>query len=373
MVLRRSGLAALAGFCLMFTAETPPASAQDGFLSTLHRQTILTPTVPDNGDQNPYAIVVAPVSAGTIRQGDVLLTNFNNAGNLQGTGSTIVNYRPETKKLSLFAQIPQGLANCPGGIGLGTALIMLRSGWVIVGSAPSTDGTAATKGTGCLIVLNAAGQVAEVWSGPDIDAPWGNMAVIDRGATATLFVSNIGPGIGAQNPAGRTDKASVLRLELAMPDGKTPSITGRTVIASGFGARGDADVFLIGPTGLALGAEGTLYISDAAENRITAIADAATRTDSAGTGREITRDGKLHRPLAMTMAPNGHLLVTNGLNGQAVEIDPLNGKQIGARWIDKNKAQQPPGSGDLFGIAMTPAGDGFYFVMDEVNMLALAR
>ena len=121
-------------------------------------------------------------------------------------------------------------------------------------------------------------------------------------------------------------------------------------------------MFIIGPTGLALGAGGVLYVSDALENRIAAIANAASRTDSAGVGETITRDGLLKRPLAMTTAPNGHLIVTNGLNGQAVEIDPVSGTQIYARWIDANKAQSPPGSGDLFGIAMTPSGDGFYYV-----------
>ena len=150
-------------------------------------------------------------------------------------------------------------------------------------------------------------------------------------------------------------------------------VTKQTVIASGFGEQADKDVFIIGPTGLALGKGGTLYVSDALGNRIAAIPDAATRTDSAGTGRTVTKDGLLKRPLAMTTAPNGHLLVTNGLNGQAVEIDPDSGKQIYARWIDANKAQSPPGSGDLFGIAMTPAGDGFYYVEDEVNMLVLAH
>lgn len=104
-----------------------------------------------------------------------------------------------------------------------------------------------------------------------------------------------------------------------------------------------------------------------------AIPDAATRTDSAGVRREITKDGLLRRPLAMAMAPNGHLLVTNAQNGQAVEIDPMSGKQIAARWIDPNKAQVPPGSGDLFGIAITHAGDGFYYLEDEVNTLVLAR
>ncbi len=81
----------------------------------------------------------------------------------------------------------------------------------------------------------------------------------------------------------------------------------------------------------------------------------------------------MHRPLAMTTAPNGHLLVTNGLNGQVVEIDPISGKQLYAQWIDADKAQVPPGSGDLFGIAMTPSGDGFYYVEDDVNNLVLAR
>jgi hypothetical protein len=65
--------------------------------------------------------------------------------------------------------------------------------------------------------------------------------------------------------------------------------------------------------------------------------------------------------------------VTNGLNGQVVEIDPQTGKQIYARWVDPNKAQSPPGSGDLFGIAMTENGDGFYYVEDEVNMLVMAH
>jgi hypothetical protein len=370
---RRSGFAAIAMLGLLFVANPSPASAEEGFLEKVRRHTIVTSTVPDNGDQNPYAIVVAPVSAGTIQQGDVLITNFNDAHNLQGLGTTIVNYNPATKKLSQFAQIPRNLAQCPGGVGLGTAMTMLKSGWVVVGSAPSTDGTAATKGAGCLIVLNAQGQVADVWSGPDINAPWGNMAVIDNGSTATLFVSNVGFDIGAENDSDVTDKATVLRIELAIADGKPPAITRKTVVGSGFAAQRDKDVFLIGPTGLALGVDGTLYVSDAIGNRITAIADAATRRDSAGTGREITKDGLFRRPLAMTTVPNGHLLVTNGLNGQAVEVDPLTGKQIYARWIDANKAQHPPGSGDLFGIAMTPAGDGFYFVMDEVNMLALAR
>ena len=345
-----------------------------GFLETIRRHSIVTSTVPGNGDQNPYALVIAPVSAGKIQKGDVLIDNFNDRNNLQGLGTTIVRYTPSTQKTELFAAIPRHLAQCPGGIGLTTAMTMLSSGWVIVGSLPSQDGTTRTKGQGCLVVLDAQGAVAGVIAGANINGPWGNMAVIDRGSTATLFVSNTGFDVGApEEESPVVNKATVLRLELAIADGKPPVVTGQTVIASGLGEQADKDVFIIGPTGLALGKGGVLYVSDALTNRVAAIPDAATRGDSAGLGRDVAKDGLLKRPLAMVVAPNGHLLVTNGLNGQVVEIDPDNGRQVYARWVDPNKAQSPPGSGDLFGIVMNSAGDGFYYVEDETNMLVQAH
>jgi hypothetical protein len=350
------------------------ARAADGFLPALHHHVTLGSMVPDNGDQNPYAILVAPVSAGSIQKGDVLVDNFNNSGNLQGTGTTIMDYHPGTKAVSVFASIPRRLAGCPGGVGLSTAMTMLKSGWVIVGSAPSTDGTTNTRGDGCLIVLDGEGKVAATIAGPNINMPWGNMATVDDGGTANLFVSNAGFGVGS--PDGRPPvvrQATVLRLKLATPAGKPPQVVSETVIARGLGAQADKSVFLIGPTGLVLGSNGTLFVSDATADRVVAIDNALTRTDSVGAGRVVTADGSLQRPLAMTTAPNGDLLVVNGLNGQVVEVDPATGKQIATQWVDPDKAQSPPGSGDLFGIALTPRGDGFYYVEDENNTLVVAR
>jgi hypothetical protein len=358
--------------CLLTFALASPAFAQSVMLPALKTHHLLTSTVPENGDQNPYALIVAPVSAGTVMKDDVLVDNFNNSGNLQGTGSTIIDYRPGTGQITTFAAIPANLPGCPGGVGLSTAMAMLKSGWLIVGSAPSTDGTTRTLGAGCLIVLDAAGKIAGTITGPNINDPWGNMAVIDDGSTATLFISNAGFGIGAPGQAVQ-HKATILRLSLAVAPGKPPVVTSQTVIGSGFGAQADASVFLIGPTGLALGKDGTLYASDALANRVTAIADATTRTDSAGTGATVTEGGMLNRPLAMDVAPNGDLLTVNGLNGQVVEINPATGKQQAALWIDKDEAQTPPGSGDLFGIAMRPDGKGFYYVEDDLNTLMVQQ
>jgi hypothetical protein len=364
----------------IFLASDARADEPRGFLETVHKHLTLTSTVPDNGDQNPYAIVVAPVSAGKVQKDDVLIDNFNDLSNLQGLGTTIVDYNPTTKQTTLFAALPRHLPQCPGGVGLTTAMIMLKSGYVIVGSTPSNDGTTATKGAGCLMVLDANGQLVDTWAGPDINGPWGNMAAIDNGATATLFVSMAGfdvPGPQVRDPATgypvTVAKATVLRIELAIPAAGKPVIKSKTVVADGFGQRADRDVFLIGPTGLALGADNTLYVSDALANRIVAIADAPTRATSAGTGREITKDGLLQRPLALIMLPNGHLLACNARNGKVVELDPASGKQIYAQWVDTNQAQSPPGNGDLFGMALRPDAKGFYYVEDDMNTVVEAR
>jgi len=265
--------ALIATITVLGTSAAFADKAPAGFLETVHRHVTLTSTVTDNGDLNPYAIVVAPVSAGKIVKDDVLVDNFNNLSNLQGTGTTIVDYRPSTKQTTLFAKLPQKLAQCPGGVGLTTAMTMLKSGWVIVGSTPSTDGTTATKGDGCVLVLDPNGQMVAAWSGPTINDPWGNMAVIDNGDSATLFISMAGFGLQSPDvidPATkfpvRIKKATVLRLQLQIPQGKPPVLVSQTVVGDGFSQRADRDNFLLGPTGLALGPDHTLYITDGLDN-----------------------------------------------------------------------------------------------------------
>lgn len=373
-------LKSLAALMLLFVASIAPLQASDAkksYLQTLHRQKTLISTVPQNGDLNPYAIYVAPVSAGKIQKGDVLVSNFNALSNLQGTGTTIVDFNPTTKKLTTFADLKNEA--CPGGVGLSTAMIMLQSGWVIVGSAPSTDGTTRTLGAGCLFVLDPNGKLAATWANKDINCPWGNIAAIDKGTSATLFISMSGfdvPSLDVHDPETgypvTVKKATVLRLELAIQNKKPPLITSQTVVANGYGQRADKGVFLIGPTGLVLADDGTLYVSDALGNQIVSVADALTRTTSAGLGKTVTHDGLLRRPLAMTMAPNGNLLIANARNGQVVEVNPNTGQQLGALWVDNNQAQTPPGNGDLFGIVMKPDGSGFYYVEDDVNTLVEA-
>lgn len=367
-------VAALALACA-FAKAGPPR----GFLETVHKHITRCSTVSDSGDLNPYAIVVAPVSAGKIHQGDVLIGNFNNMSNLQGTGTTIMKFDPSSRKMSVFTRVQPHSSIWPGGVGLTTAMTMLKSGWIIVGSLPSKDGTTRTISPGCLFVIDANGNPVAAWTGPNINGPWGNMATIDNGNSAQLFISMAGfdlqgPDVKDANGYPVTiKKAKIVRLDVDIPTGQPPVIKKQTVIGDGFTQRADRDSFLIGPTGLALGSDHTtLYASDALANQIVAIDNAPSRTDSAGTGQSVSKDGLLKHPLSLAFAPNGHLLTCNGSNGQIVELDPATGKQLYAQWVDADQAQNPPGNGDLFGFAMTPDGKGFYYVEDDVNALVEA-
>jgi hypothetical protein len=327
-------------------------------------------TVPGNGDINPYGVAVVPRTVGALVEHSVLVSNFNNSTNAQGTGTTIVQITPEGN-VKLFAEISaSAVPSCPGGVGLTTALVVLRSGWVIVGSLPTSNGMASTAQAGCLIVLNSAGKPVEVFAGDGINGPW-DMTALDLGNFAVLFVTNVLNGAVAANGAV-VNKGTVERIVLAVPDGdhddaaNMPKQLSRMAIAGGFGERTDVNALVIGPTGVGLGPDGTLYVADTLANRIAAIPEALFRLDSAGTGRTVSQNGALNGPLGLAITPGGDILAVNSGDGNMVELRP-DGTQVAVKNVDTTGG----GAGDLFGLALTPQGNGVYFVNDGNNTLNL--
>lgn len=347
------------------TRAAHASSAPTGFLSSLHTVRTIGSTVPSNGDVNPYGLAVVPHTVGALTAGDYLVSNFNAKSNNQGTGTTIVELTPGGKQ-SLFSTITA--ANlpgaCPGGVGLTTALSILPGGYVVVGSLPTTNGKSATAKYGCLIVLNSHGQPVKTIAGKNIQGPW-DMTSVTRGSTTTLFVSNALNG-GATAGVKTIDNSTVVRIRLSSTAGSAPKVQSEQVVAKDIPWRNDKAALVIGPTGVALAKNGTLYVADTLESRIIAIPNAMTRTTALpDRGITLSSGGHLKQPLGLILAPNGDILTTNAGDGNIIETTP-SGDQVATVAGDAKT-----GAGSLFGLAIAPGGKGLVYVDDGFNTLRL--
>jgi hypothetical protein len=368
---------ALAAVALLVATGVAFASGSS-YIGGLTPSTVAT-TVPANGDQNPYGIATVPKTVGRLVAGDILISNFNNAattaapGGLQGTGTTIDEINPaapQTTPAPVFAQIDANhlpRPGCPGGIGLTTALVALPDGYVIVGSLPTTDGTSATAGAGCLLVLNPFGRVVETLAGGLIDGPW-DMTSVTTAFITTLFVSNVLPNITSSTTTP-ADTADVVRIRLITIGPIPPIPFDEDLVGTGFPARPDPTALVIGPTGVALGQSGTLYVADTIGNRVAEIPDALFRRHPINGGAlTLTSNGSLDGPLGLALAPNGDILTANSLDGNILETTPA-GKQVATVAADTNTGTPNPGAGALFGLTVSPFNGVAYFVDDDMNTL----
>jgi hypothetical protein len=269
-------------------------------------------TVPANGDLNPYGVAFVPAGfpgGGALEPGDVLVSNFNNSANAQGTGTTIVQLRPGG------TLAPPGSAvtffTSPLG-GLSTALGALRAGFVLVGNVPTMDGTFATIGQGALQILDRNGNVVETWTDPVfLDGPW-DLTLDDHGSWALVFVTNVLNG-------------TVTRLDVAVTSAGL-SLLKKTTVATGYQSVPNAAALVLGPTGLAYDEQSdTLYVASTGDNAVYAISQAGHRSSAAFRGHRVFAGSQLRGPLALRWAPNGDLLAANG---DAVNADPLRPSEI---------------------------------------------
>jgi hypothetical protein len=312
-------------------------------------------TVPANGDVNPYGVAFVPrgfAPGGVLNPGDVLVSNFNNSKNLQGTGTTIMRVTPGGQA-SVFYQGPPG-------VGLSTALAVFKRGYVVVGSLPSTDGTSATAQAGSLLVIDKNGHlVADLANPALINGPW-DMTVHDAGNRAQVFVSNVLSG-------------TVVRFDVRLPAAGGFVVTSATQIASGYTHRGDPAAFELGPTGLAFDSNtDTLYVASTADNAVYVIHHAASLRTDHGTGRVIFADPQhLHGPLGMTFAPDGNLIAAQG---DAINPDPNQTSELveftrAGRFIGQFSLSNI--AGGAFGVATSPDGRFFAAVNDITNAVTV--
>jgi hypothetical protein len=310
-------------------------------------------TVPSNGDSNPYGVAFVPKdfpSDGLLSPGDILASNFNDATNTQGTGFTIVRISQSGGPASVFFQGQPGL-------GLTTALGVLKRGFVLVGSVPTTDGNCDTITAGSLLIIDRHGNlVTTLTDNILLDGPW-DLTIHDKGDHAQVFVSNVLSG-------------TVTRLDLEIPDdGDTVTVESETQIASGYATACNAAAVVVGPTGLAYDAHrDILYVASTDDNAIYAVRHARRTKEDEGTGRVVYQDSvHLHGPLALALAPNGHLITANG---DAINADPNQSSEIVEFTRDGEFVSQfqiDPVPGSAFGLAVIASDDAILFAAVDDN------
>jgi hypothetical protein len=184
------------------------------------------------------------------------------------------------------------------------------------------------------------------------------MTALDLGGLSELFVTNVLNGTVAAG-GGTVNGGTVLRLLITSGSFGLPHLLAVTRIGSGFAERTDPAALVIGPTGVGLGPNGTLYVADTLASRIAAIPNATFRFSDDGTGRTVTQGGNLNGELGLAIAPGGDILTVNSGDGNLVETTP-GGAQVQVKTIDNNAG----GAGNLFGLAVKPGADAVYFVDD---------
>ena len=322
---------------LLFTGTVLWAQGNSG--AFLPDQVRSASTIPANGDVNPYGVAFVPPpfpTGGSATPGNILVSNFNNSQNLQGTGTTIVDIPPGGPVQPFF----QG----PAGLGLTTALNVLQKGFVLVGNFPSPDGTCPNSKPGSILVIDKNGRLVGTISDSMMNGPW-DSALLDQGNSAKFFVAN-----------GLT--GTVVRMDLSVT-GSGVKVRAITQIASGYGHACDPVTFVDAPTSLVYDAtQDVLYVASTLDNGVFAVGSAAETDRDRGRGTLVYSDNvHVHGPLAMIEAPNGHLIVSNN---DSVNSDPNQPSEL----VEFTKSGQfvrqisvDPQQGGSFGLGVAISGN----------------
>lgn len=356
------------------TATSPAVTVNPSILSQLasvKAVTIGSTLDPTLGEGNPYGLAIAPVTAGLITAGDLVVCNFNNAANppVEGKGTTIVGLHPTAGAKPYRIAQDANLQGC-------NALAVLADDSI---SAAAFDANMNP-------LVSPNGTVNTPFASDSFGHPWGEAYVASSaGHSAAIYVSNL--------------DGSIDRIEL-----NGDAQTAFTQIATGFCGSGSPGS-IYAPAGLTYDSSiDTLYIVDTSSNSVVAFANVSSIAaagvvvngacntvaspptpaptfsgPSASSARVIAHGAPLFTPISAALLADGDLIVTNGdvnigagqMPNLAIEISPvLPGGFVG----DPLQLDTSGTPGALFGIAATVDAQGhqiIYFNDDTNNTVEM--
>jgi hypothetical protein len=324
-------------------AGTNDGPSPTAVIGSLAITTIGSTVDPINGDQNPYGLAIAPVTAGLLTAGDLVICNFNDAANVEGNGTTIEVLHPTPGSTATRMVQDPNLKGCAA-----VAMAFDDEPWA---AAFSSNLAPFYSSTGVLEKTLAGGP----WSGP-----WGETFANAFGETGT-------PSFVTSNATSGT----IVRVSV---DG-----TAFTTVVTGFTLNTDAvPGNILGAAGLTYDVTtDTLFVVDSNQNRVVAFAgystlganavvaepDGSFSGPSAASASVVFSGAPLNAPISAAQLFNRDLVVENTGDNLLVEIS-LGGQVMATQNLD------PGAAGALFGIVATGTdarSTRIYFNDDDDN------
>ena len=323
-----------------------PAAAVNAqsILATLNTEQTIGSTSPSTPhDVNPYGLDIAKVSAGMITAGDLVVCDFNDPGNVQGTGTEIVSLHPTVGAVPTLIAKSNTLQGC-------NAIAMAPNGKIWAAAFRANDNP----------IFTSSGELVTALSNGPWHHPFGE--AFAGGAHPAFYVSNAADG-------------SLVRVSV-------PDLT-FTVIATGFPVNGGKPGSILSPSGLNYQSSGDiLYVVDGTNNTLYAIDNVSSvgangiavnasgtsfTGPSAADAHVIFSGPPLNGPISSAILFNGNIAMGNTLDpdGQnlIVEVSP-SGQLLDVKNVDTGAA------GALFGMVASgnsAATTKLYFNDDNDN------
>jgi hypothetical protein len=324
------------------TSLIPEPTDTMSVLKGLNKNVVIGSTVdPNNGDQGPHSLSIVKFTYG-LKKGQLVVCNFADSSGTPGNGTTIEVLNPQpSSSPTQFAQ-SKDIKGCTG-----TALT----------SGNQVYATGLTSGL--LVWFNQAGQEQTTYGSPRV-APFGLADVYTGKEYASEYMFTSDASTGSMESEGTPGYGSGFSQQVAtgFPVGNASQTGWNT----------------LGPSGLSYHAKtDTLYIADGASNAIVLFTHASEMLvkneivvkdnglkftcphKKVTCGKVVHHGSPLGEPVAMTLLPNGNLVVANTQPGTSggnvlVELTPK-GQILDTKVVDSGATPA------IFGLASSGKTD----------------
>jgi hypothetical protein len=312
-------------------------------LKKLKKDVVIGSTVDSkNGDKGPRGASIVATGFGGLKKGQILNCNFDDKTGAAAKGTTIEKLGPSPGKPTRFAQSTKLLGCADDSV-----------------SPASDDVYAAAYGSGLVVQYKPAGKIGKTWGKPLVNP----ISVVD--AACTGGVSHCGYSAEYVYASDATT-GGIVSFSVNFYGNRKP-----TEVISGFDVNKKSGWSALGPAGVVFNTnkKGTLYAVDGVDNTVVSFNNATEllvaneivvkkggktftcKYQKTSCGTLIHAGAPLNAPVAMTLLPNGNLVVANSAGGNTlVELTPT-GKILATKVVDTSK------TAGIFGVRASGTND----------------